>query len=84
VEIFGTLYNVNLECVSESVPKSIPGKFYTKVHFIYASINSQKDARFRYLILKVIIPSNPFTASFHFRIHVYIRLIVNELGIFGV
>jgi hypothetical protein len=47
-------------------------------------VPNQKDARFRYLILKVVIPSNPFTASFHFRIYVYIRLIVIELGIFGV
>jgi len=35
------------------------------------------------IILKVVIPSDPFTASFHFRNYVYIRLIVNELGMFG-
>ena len=35
-----------------------------------------------YLILKVVIPSDPVTTSFLFKIYVYIRLNVNELGIF--
>ena len=43
---------------------------------------NQKDARFGYLILKVVIPSDPVTTSFLFKIYVYIRLNVNELGIF--
>lgn len=36
VEFFGTLYNVDWESVPDCVPKSIPGKFHTKVHIIYA------------------------------------------------
>ena len=42
---------------------------------------NQKDARFGYLILKVVIPSDPVT-TFPFKIYVYIRLNVNDLGIF--
>ena len=43
---------------------------------------NQKDARFGYLTLKVVILSDPVTTSFLFKIYVYIRLNVNELGIF--
>ena len=43
---------------------------------------NQKDAQFGYLIPKVVIPSDPVTTSFLFKIYVYIWLNVNELGIF--
>ena len=39
---------------------------------------NQKDARFGYLILKVVIPSDPVTTSFLFKIYVYIRLNANK------
>ena len=57
-----------------------PGKPRTQGHGRHAW--NQKDAQIGYITLKVVIPSDPVITSFHFRIYVYIQLIVNKLGIF--